>query len=191
MNENQLTQLFTNLAARGIELDQGLTSEEVELVQQKFGLIFPLDLRQLLQRALPASPGFCNWRHALQSQKVADSIFARLNSPLEGIQFDIKNNGFWVAGWGRKPATTTEQFAVANQQLSTYPQLIPIYSHRYIPSQPNIEGNPVFSVYQTDIIYYGYDLPSYLANEFGFALSRNFEILTEPRHEIEFWGSYF
>jgi hypothetical protein len=35
-----------------------------------------------------------------------------------------------------------------------------------IPDDPHLEGNPVFSVHQTDIIYYGYDLEDYLRHEF-------------------------
>jgi hypothetical protein len=43
-----------------------------------------------------------------------------------------------------------------------------------------IPDNPVFSVYQMDMIYYGYNLTSYLENEFRFTLSESFEELEEP-----------
>jgi hypothetical protein len=36
-----------------------------------------------------------------------------------------------------------------------------------IPAEPFKPGNPVFSVYQTDIIIYGNDLLSYFAHEFA------------------------
>jgi hypothetical protein len=36
-----------------------------------------------------------------------------------------------------------------------------------IPDDPHLEGNPVFSVHQADIIYYGHDLEDYLRHEFG------------------------
>ncbi len=45
--------------------------------------------------------------------------------------------------------------------------MIPVFSHRYLPDDPNEAGNPVFSVYQTDIIYYGADLLDYFENEFA------------------------
>ncbi len=45
--------------------------------------------------------------------------------------------------------------------MDKVPKLIPIYSHRYIPSSLNEIGNPVYSVHQTDIIYYGKDLWDY------------------------------
>jgi hypothetical protein len=46
-------------------------------------------------------------------------------------------------------------------------------------------GNPVFSVYQTDVIYYGFDLPSYLFEEFG--VPNPFPRPERPR-EIELWS---
>ena len=51
-------------------------------------------------------------------------------------------------------------------EVAKAPRLIPILSHRYMPDDPPLAGNPVFSVYQTDIIYYGYDLASYFESEF-------------------------
>ena len=53
---------------------------------------------------------------------------------------------------------------------------------------PTSAGNPVFSVYQMDIIYYGYDLASYLEHEFDF---RSYESLFSDEHpfrRIEFWS---
>jgi hypothetical protein len=38
---------------------------------------------------------------------------------------------------------------------------------RYLPSEPLLGGNPVFSVHQTDIIFYGCDLRDYVWNEFA------------------------
>ena len=46
------------------------------------------------------------------------------------------------------------------------PMLIPIYSHRFLPGAPSPAGSPVFSVYQTDVIYCGSDLAAYVAAEF-------------------------
>jgi hypothetical protein len=46
--------------------------------------------------------------------------------------------------------------------------MIPIYVHRFMPSEPSIEGNPVFSIWQlVDTIHFGTDLADYLAHEFG------------------------
>src|SRR5262249_17955195 len=45
-------------------------------------------------------------------------------------------------------------------------KLIPLISHRYLPEEPHEAGNPVFSVYQSDVIYYGTDLIDYFEREF-------------------------
>ena len=111
-----------------------------------------------------------------------------LNWPYEGICFDIKNNAVWPPSWGAKPTSLTEAFEVAQQKVDAAPTLIPIYSHRYLPDRPSIEGNPVFSVYQTDIIYYGSNLLNYFQNEFQshFGVA-NYHISDSPRR-IEFWS---
>jgi hypothetical protein len=45
--------------------------------------------------------------------------------------------------------------------------LVAVYGHRYIPAEPGLAGNPVFSIHQSDVIVYGSSLASYLAAEFG------------------------
>ena len=47
------------------------------------------------------------------------------------------------------------------------PKLIPLISHRYLPEEPHEPGNPVFSVYQADVIHYGADLTDYFEREFA------------------------
>jgi hypothetical protein len=129
-----------------------------------------------------------NWREGLKSGNATKNIISRINMPLDGMIFDIKSNDFRFERWGDKPENVNDRIDLATKFYSTYPKLVPVYSHRYIPSQPHQVGNPVFSVYQMDIIYYGYDLASYFAKEFKFELSDNFEILTEPKVEIDFWS---
>jgi hypothetical protein len=48
-------------------------------------------------------------------------------------------------------------------------------------------GNPVFSIWQTDIVYYGYDLVDYLAEEFNLKLPPNFGEI-EYYKPIRFWS---
>jgi hypothetical protein len=60
-----------------------------------------------------------------------------------------------------------------------------------MPDSPLEAGNPVFSVYQTDIIYYGENLENYLRNEFREAFgitSRTFVVSSTDLREIEFWS---
>lgn len=52
--------------------------------------------------------------------------------------------------------------------MQKVPKLIPIYGHRYIPIVNGLDNPPIFSVYQTDVIYYGIDLENYFRIEFDF-----------------------
>ena len=55
----------------------------------------------------------------------------------------------------------------ARDLLKGVPQVVPIYGHRYLPAEPAPQDPPVFSIYQTDVIYYGDDLVDYVAHEFN------------------------
>jgi hypothetical protein len=187
MTTEQLKELIENLKTKGVQFDDGLTEQEILQVEQKFNFNFPPDLKQFLKTSLPISKDFYDWRKALTSKDEADRINSMLAWTLDGMLFDIENNDYWFDGWGEKPKTLQEQFEIARRHHQTYPTLIPIFSHRYIPSDPNAEGNPVFSVYQMDIIYYGNDLATYFGNEFHFELSDKFEPLDKPKNKIKFW----
>lgn len=99
--------------------------------------------------------------------------------------FDIEHDSFWLPAWGPKPGTSEAAQAMARRAVRAAPFLIPVFSHRYLPASPCEAGNPVFSVYQTDIIYYGFDLPSYLSAEFE--VPNPYPVPESPK-EIEFWS---
>ncbi len=56
--------------------------------------------------------------------------------------------------------------AQVEELIRTAPRLIPICGHRMMPDEPCAAGNPIFSVHQTDIIHYGFDLDDYFRIEF-------------------------
>lgn len=97
--------------------------------------------------------------------------------------FDIEHNTFWDPEWGSKPNSKEEAKAIAKKAIEQAPNLIPVFSHRYLPSEPYERGNPVLSVYQTDIVVYGVDLPTYLANEFHWPLAEQ----AKPTKDIRSW----
>ena len=190
MTTQQTKQIIRILTEKGVHFNRGLTDDEVLQVETKFNFKFPPDLKLFLQTALPTSDQCVNWQLGLTSKDEADKIVSRLDWPLDGLLFDLKHNDFWVDSWGDLPDNYEEKVLIAKRRYETYPKLIPIFSHRYIPSRPNESDNPVFSVYQMDIIYYGYDLATYFANEFDFALTEDFELLDEPKKVIEFWSDW-
>lgn len=190
MTKEQAGLLIDILKSKAVHFDIGLTDDEVTQVQNKFEFTFPPDLKLLLQTALPVSNAFVNWRLGLASDAETNKIKDKLSWPLEGMLFDIKNNVFWLESWGEKPESYEEQERIAAYHYQTYPKLVPIFAHRYIPANPHENGNPIFSVYQMDIIYYGYNLPTYLANELHFALPTEFDIPKKPVRQIDFWSDW-
>lgn len=66
------------------------------------------------------------------------------------------------------------------------PKLVPLYSHRYIPSIPSEPNNPVYSVWQTDIIYCGVNIWNWFEVEFNNQKRGNMEFAEIK--EVPFWG---
>jgi hypothetical protein len=182
MSNNQWQQLVDLLTeTAGIQFDAGLTDNEIADVEHTFEFRFPPDLAEFLQTALPVSDGFPNWR-----TESSESIRKRLDSPLVGVLFDVELNDFWLPEWGARPANLDDALEKTRSLIKQAPKLIPIYIHRMMPDRPHKIGNPVFSVHQTDIIYYGVDLRDYLIHEFLNATHADSRSSDEPR-EIEFW----
>lgn len=188
MTTEQAKHIIRLLTDKGVHFDSGLTDDEVLQVETKFDFKFPPDLKLFLQTALPTSDRFVNWRLGLKSKNETNKIIDRLGWPLEGMLFDLQSNEFWINSWGDKPNTYEEKERIAKEKYLTFPKLIPICSHRYIPSIPNENDNPIFSVYQMDIIYYGINLENYFANEFGYTKSGGYELDEYPEKKIEFWS---
>jgi len=171
------------LEQAGVLFAPGLSESEIHQIQRQYRFLFPPDLKSFLMFALPISDRFVNWRDASE-----ESILESLAWPYEGMCFDIEHNSFWLEAWGQRPASLDEAFSIARKAVERAPTLIPICGHRYIPDRPNEAGNPVFSVYQTDIIHYGGDLAEYLENEFSsYFGGSGYDLKKEIRH-IEFWS---
>lgn len=64
------------------------------------------------------------------------------------------------------------------------PKLVPIYSHRYMPFITEDDNIPVFSIMQSDIIYYGENLISYLEVEFGFKKYNGYSSFKFPAYQF-------
>jgi hypothetical protein len=171
------------LERAGVVFAPGLTDAEVAAAEGRHGFVFPPDLRAWLQHALPVGERFPNWR-------LPDDpyIASALALPLDDMCFDISHNAFWPAAWGSRPPDLDDAFAIARRHVEAAPKLVPLRGHRYLPAEPALAGNPVFSVHQTDIILYGADLEDYLRNEYAYWFGTTpFAERREPRR-IAFWS---
>ena len=135
----------------GVALADGLTDAEFASIETRWSLTFPPDLRVLLERCLPVSHRFVNWRDPADVQN-------RLDWPADGIAFDVTQNVLWPPEWGDRPSRDDDAAAIAKAEVAKAPTLIPLQGHRYLVGEPAASGNPVLSVYQADIIFYGDNL---------------------------------
>ncbi|NBW06660.1 MAG: hypothetical protein EBR82_01375 [Caulobacteraceae bacterium] len=138
---------------------KGYSQAELDEAQEKFDLVFPPDLVAFLRERRPAQ-GY-DWR--TDETQIRDM----LRWPLEGLLFDVENNALWRPGWGDRPGTPEARAEALTAIVNAAPKLIPLVSHRYLPAEPHEAGNPVLSVHQSDVIYYGADLADYFEREFG------------------------
>jgi hypothetical protein len=161
MNSTDWLPLIQLLRDAGLEFEAGLTDAEVDQIENRFSFRFPIDLRSLLQTAVPFwnSP---RWHTAAEAD-----LRPWFDPPIEGILFDVERNEFWLREWGERPPALPDALKIARARINCAPKLIPILGHRYMPASPNEAGNPIFSVHQADIIYYGFDLEDYLRHEFN------------------------
>jgi hypothetical protein len=173
------SELIELLDGANVTFVEGLSNAEIAQVEMTYGFRFPLDLRDFLQTALPTGFAFPDWRSGDESR-----IREMLSLPLHGIMFDVERNDFWLSEWGPRPALIEDTRKVVESHVSEAPRLIPINGHRMMPDRPQKAGNPVLSVHQTDIIYYGFDLDDYLRHEFGLP---NRKPWPPEVRAIEFW----
>jgi hypothetical protein len=122
-----------------------------------------------------------DWRDAPRAV-----LQGRLDWPVEGVIFDVHKNGFWPSSWGDRPQESILAEGQARERLAQVPKLVPIYSHRCLPADPAPVPTPVFSIYQTDVIYYGDNLLDYVAYEFKTPPLR--PAAPGERPHIHFWS---
>ena len=167
----------------------GYSEDELIGVQQLYSLRFPPDLADIYRKRRSVIPkDDFDWVRTPRAE-----IERMLAWPLEGMLFDIDNNGFWMQEWGEKPTKKSAQGEIARAAIAAAPKLIPIYGHRYIPEEPHAHGNPIFSVYQTDIICYGVNLAVYIRAETrGYLPTETLESpdLAPPLRRIRFWSFF-
>ncbi|WP_454812807.1 hypothetical protein [Paenarthrobacter nitroguajacolicus] len=165
------------LYAAKIPLAPGLSPGQIEDVEEQFSFEFSPDHARFLGLAMPIGPSWIDW---LGDPK---GIQKRLDWPRDGVLFDVRENAFWPEEWGDRPSDVEVAIQAAREQLRAVPVLIPIYSHRFMPAAPSPAGSPVFSVHQTDVIYYGSNLCAYFQNEFFRTPDQK-----SPKHRVGFWS---
>jgi hypothetical protein len=175
--------VVAQLRERGIDFEDGLPGNEVSQIEARYEFDFPPDLREFLSVGLPVSVDFPNWRMGYVRKRQGEiSIAQALEWPANSLSFDVEHNQFW-----NEAEDATRRNSSSQSEVCEAPRLIPVFAHRFLPSEPCLDGNLVLSVWQTDVVYYGLDLASYLAREFGLSAERAGNGNKTPRR-IRFWS---
>jgi hypothetical protein len=161
----------------------GLSILQIQLIEAQLGFGMPEDFSYLLQNIRDPGGVLFPWAN-FRKQKYVDAIAGIF----QGIEFDIEHNNLWLRRWGERPTALSTALEIARGDFSNWPKLLPVYGHRFLAVQPCRSNNPVFSIVQTDIIYYGANLAHYLLNEFVRDSSQR--IVDRPIHTIEIWSDF-
>lgn len=181
---NQYQEVVLKLKSKGVLFDRGMSLSEIDQTEKLYDISFPVELKHLYSVGLPVSKSFYNWRdtHKENVQQIKDI----LNMPIQGLISDLETNDFWCDDWGEKPTDIRDAQSILLEHYNKAPQIIPIYAHRYMPFIPNETDIPIFSIMQSDIIYYGVNLISYLEIEFGFR--QYSELMQANFRHVDFWS---
>lgn len=138
----------------------GYTKAELDDIQRRWNLRFPPDLVAQMRQRRPLRPRGFDWLLASDAE-----IERSLVWPYESFLFDVRESGLWWPEWGPRPESPSQQAVRLAEAFAAAPRLIPLDGHRYLPETPHEHGNPVFSVYQSDVIYYGTDITDWVRRE--------------------------
>lgn len=192
----------------------GLSEQDIAAIEELYSLRFPPDYRLFLKllhsvdrpltgvryrhdrQMIPiTAPSFYNWQvDTVAIQQAYDWL-------VEGLWFDVQYNNLWPQTWGVKPVQIEAQETQVRALVKAAPKLIPVFGHRYLLAEPCQAGNPVLSIYQSDIIIYSIDLRHYFLTEFGELVGNGKEgsqharvVSDEEMQEqylaIPFWGEF-
>ncbi|ESQ83241.1 hypothetical protein AEAC466_13395 [Asticcacaulis sp. AC466] len=153
------------------------TLTELDRAQTLYDLTFPPDLIAYLSND--------HWLETYDWRTDNPTLRGMLDWPYDGLIFDVEQNALWPTSWGERPDTPQERAEALKALVTAAPKLIPLFGHRYLPAEPNSVGNPVFSIYQSDIIIYGTDLADYVARELG---EQPNKALPNTARRIRFWS---
>jgi hypothetical protein len=170
--EEYIDKVLAGLISQGYTYQNGLKEKEIMDIEKYYNISFNIDHKNYLMHYVFIGEHFYNWRD--DSRENIIRIKQMLEWPLDGILFDIENNVYWPDEIKEKPNGIEKQKEIFTEYYkNNIPKLIPIFGHRYMCSEPKETGVPVYSVYQTDIIYYGYNILDYFNHEFKLNIKNN------------------
>lgn len=161
--------------APGTRWRGGLTDDQIDEAQRRYGLVFPPDYRRFLATLHTTDPEMigASYRGSKLVPKTGpgpydwlgdhEPILTALAAPVEGLLWSIEANIGWHPNWGPRPETESGRAAVVRELAASGPPLVPVFAHHYLVASPLADGNPVLSMNGSDVIILADDLETYFA----------------------------
>ena len=177
-----LIKLKRMLIEKKIKISNGMSEKEIKKVEKIYQIVFPKDYKEILKEFVLDCN---NWRDI--SEKNISYLKDKINAPIEGIIFDIENNGFWMNEFGNKPKNIQERVNIFLKYIekNNIPKLIPILNNTYMICDENSEY-PIVSVIQKDIIILSNNLINYFEQKLN--ISKQNELYFR-NIKIPFWSN--
>ena len=156
--------IVEQMKKQGIAFQENVTPQQLDQVQQRYGIVFPEELRRFYMMGMPVSDGFVRWLE--ESPEYVEFVKRKLRAPVRGVLTAVELEEVWPVCWGERPSEEDRALELAGEQLRSAAELIPLYAHRYAVCLEGTGDAPVLSVYGGDIIYYGANLKNWLQIEF-------------------------
>jgi hypothetical protein len=137
--------------------EAGLTADDLRRAEDEFNIAMPPLWRSVLSLVHPVElpepargpDGVRRWtRFPDWRLRDLDATRAMVQWPVEGVLFDVANNGFWWRAWGEPPTDPGLRLADARSALADVPLLTPLWGHLYVGGD---DASPVFSIVQADL----------------------------------------
>jgi len=165
----------------------GVTSDISEVVMELedfFGQQLPEDAIWLASNIYDPDSYILRWTRGVEAIKEFERWVYR------GVAAEV-DAGFWPQAWGAKPASGPERVAQLDDFWAIWPKLLPLTGHRALPVSPAQAGNPVFSLMQTDIIYYGFSLVDWFQLDHSDRSSSHAKFhASKPSRHIPGWSDF-
>jgi hypothetical protein len=184
----------TNTRWRG-----GMSEAEIRRAEKTFRLTFPPDYRLFLAALHTPDPemagaSFVGSRLVPTTGRqfpdwTGDPAHIRRSTDwsADGLIWSAEADNWWPTAWGPRPRFARNRAKRIRELVSGGPQLVPVFGHRFLVGPGDRAGNPVLSIYGSDVIVYAPNLWAYLPLELGL-----FELLAQTPTEtnvpaIDFW----
>jgi hypothetical protein len=173
-----------------------MADDEVAEAEARFGLVFPPDYRLFLQTLHTTDPERVRFEDGKIRERVGrpfhdwtghrDLIDKAMAWPVEGLLWSIEADHSWTSRWGERPLSREGRAELITRLSTEGAPLIPLMGHRYLVGSPLASGNPVLSIYGSDVIVYSPTFGDWLVEELASMIHPALKVLAPDARASHF-----